>query len=367
MSAVDRPALAAAAAAAHGIDRLLVAAGPNLRWLTGFTGSNGLAVLDVAGSGGGIFLTDFRYMEQSAAQLSSVWEVRQSAQELLGPGLADVFAQAPQGALARVGFDDAQVSVAAHRRIVEELRGRVELVPSGGIIERLREVKEPAEVARVRAAAELADHALLETLERGLRGRTEREVATELEVAMLRLGAEGVSFAPIVAHGAYGALPHAEPRDIAIAGGTLVTIDWGCRLDGYCSDATRTFAGGEIGAVERSIYGLVLEAQEAGLAAVRPGPLGREIDAVAREVIERAGHGEHFGHGLGHGVGLEIHEGPRLSRMGETPLAPGMLVTVEPGVYVPGVCGVRIEDLVCVTETGHDVLNGLPKALQQVD
>jgi Xaa-Pro aminopeptidase len=182
---------------------------------------------------------------------------------------------------------------------------------------------------------------------------------------MRRLGAEAASFPPIVAAGAHGALPHAEPRDEAIPPDVLLTIDWGALNDGYCSDCTRTFATGEAIADEaREVYALVLRAQERGLAAVMAGPNGREVDALAREVIEEAGQSEHFGHGLGHGVGLEVHEGPRLSRTaGEQPLVAGNVVTVEPGVYLPGRLGVRIEDLVAVAEGGSDVLTSLGKSL----
>ncbi len=202
----------------------------------------------------------------------------------------------------------------------------------------------------------------------GVVGRTEREVAIELELRMRRLGAEAPSFPSIVAAGAHGALPHAEPREQEIAKDVLLTIDWGALHEGYCSDCTRTYATGEgISARAREIYELVLSAQEQALAAVRAGPSGRELDGVARAVIERAGHGEHFGHGLGHGVGLEIHEGPRLSRTaGEEPLQAGNVVTVEPGVYLPGRLGVRIEDLVVVTEDGQEVLTSLSKALTVV-
>jgi Xaa-Pro aminopeptidase len=196
-----------------------------------------------------------------------------------------------------------------------------------------------------------ADRALLDVLERGLAGRTEAAVALDLEVAIRGLGAEALSFEPIVAAGAHGALPHAQPRDVEIERGQLVTIDWGCRLDGYCSDCTRTFAAG--GGVEDdalAVYELVLRAQLESLAAVAPGAEGRAVDAVARAIIEQAGHGEHFGHGLGHGVGLEVHEGPRLSKLSD----------------LPGRFGVRIEDLVLVTPDGHEVLNGLPKELQEI-
>jgi Xaa-Pro aminopeptidase len=350
------------------LDLLLVSNLVNVRWLTGFTGSNGLAILGAANTGSaGIFLTDFRYVTQVTEQVSPLWDRRQATQELLGPALAEHFPDWEGPALPRVGFDDASVTVAGLERIRAALGDRVELVPAAGLVEGLREVKEDLEVSRIREAAHLADHALTDVLGRGLAGRTEVEVALDLEVAMRRHGAEAISFDPIVASGAHGALPHAVPRATVIEPGTLVTIDWGAKLEGYCSDCTRTFAaGGEPGDEERRVYELVLEAQEAALAAVRPGPTGREVDAVARDIIDAAGHGDHFGHGLGHGVGLEIHEGPRLSRLGETKLAAGMIVTVEPGVYVPGSCGVRIEDIAVVTGDGAEVLNTLPKGLQVV-
>jgi Xaa-Pro aminopeptidase len=197
-------------------------------------------------------------------------------------------------------------------------------------------------------------------------GRTERDVALDLEVTMRKAGAEAASFAPIVAAGEHSALPHAVPRDVAIPACTLVTIDWGAQLDGYASDCTRTYATGELDPRDREIYELVLRAQETSLAAVRAGAGGREVDAVAREIITAAGHGEHFGHGLGHGVGAEVHEGPRLSQRSDSTLAAGQVVTVEPGVYVPGAVGVRIEDLAIVTDDGCEVLTGLPKRLQTV-
>lgn len=358
----------AAAARERELDLLIVSELVNVRWLTGFTGSNGLAILGTAHAGAaGIFLTDFRYVTQVAEQVSPLWDRRQATQELLGPALTEHFPDWDGPALPRVGFDDASVTVSGLERIRAAIGDRAELVPAGGLVEDLREIKEPEEISRIRAAAHLADAALTEVLGRGLAGRTETQVALDLEVAIRRHGAEAVSFQPIVASGAHGALPHAEPRATVIEPGTLVTIDWGAKLEGYCSDCTRTFAaGGEPGVEERRIYELVLQAQETSLAAVRPGPTGREVDAVARDIIDAAGHGDHFGHGLGHGVGLEIHEGPRLSRLGERVLAPGMVVTVEPGVYVPGLGGVRIEDLVAVTPDGPDVLNTLPKVLQIV-
>jgi Xaa-Pro aminopeptidase len=288
--------------------------------------------------------------------------------EIVAGELLDAVARALPGMRGRLGFDDASMSVARHRRLSELLADDWQLVPFAGAVERLRAVKEPGEIERIRAACELADEALGQLLEGGLVGRSEREVAIELELRMRRLGAEAASFHPIVAAGAHGALPHAEPTGEPIPPDVLLTIDWGALLEGYCSDCTRTFATGEAISEEAGeIYGLVLRSQEAGLAAVMAGPSGREVDAAAREVIDEAGQGERFGHGLGHGVGMDIHEAPRLSRTaGEQPLRRGNVVSVEPGVYLPGRLGVRIEDLVVVEDGGSEQLTGLPKSLTVV-
>jgi Xaa-Pro aminopeptidase len=349
----------------RGLDALLVDTPINLRYLTGFTGTHGLALLAADGAEDARpvehhFLTDFRYATQSGEQVPDGF-----AREVVAGELLDAAARSLPSHGGRLGFDDATLSVARHRKLLELLPEAWELVPCPGVVERLRAVKEAGEIARIRAACELGDEALRGVLETGVVGRTERDVAIELELRMRRLGAEAPSFPPIVAAGAHGALPHAEPREEAIPPDVLLTVDWGALNDGYCSDCTRTFATGEAIADEaREVYALVLRAQERGLAAVMAGPNGREVDAVAREVIEEAGQGEHFGHGLGHGVGLEVHEGPRLSRTaGEQPLLAGNVVTVEPGVYLPGRLGVRIEDLVAVAEGGSDVLTSLGKSL----
>jgi Xaa-Pro aminopeptidase len=348
------------------LDVLLVGEPVNLRYLTGFTGSNGLALIAAEADRAPRFLTDFRYATQSAEQVPELYEREIVLLDLIE---AAVRALSQQYASAgRLGFDDAALTVKQHGRLREGLGDGWELVPCGGLVEGLRELKDAAELERIGAAAQLADEALRGVLEGGLAGRTERDVAIDLELRMRRLGASAPSFPSIVAGGAHSALPHAEARDVAIARDTLVTIDWGALHEGYCSDCTRTFATGEqLSEEDREVYELVLRAQLAGLAAVGPGRSGREVDAVAREVIERAGHGEHFGHGLGHGVGLEVHEAPRLSRTAaEQPLRAGHVVTVEPGVYIPGRIGVRIEDLAAVTDAGHMVLSGLPKELTVV-
>jgi Xaa-Pro aminopeptidase len=359
MSRADR---LAGLAAERELDALLVRDPTNLRWLTGFTGTNGLAVVETGGEGRRAFVTDFRYVERAGSEVSDEFERREGERDLLD-GLSDVL---PTKRPLRLGFDDAHTSVRDHRRLSESL-DRVELVPAGGLVERLREIKEPDEVERIRAAAALADNALRAMLERGLAGRTEREVALDLEDAMRHGGAQEPSFPSIVAAGPYGALPHSEPRDVEIPRHALLIVDWGARLDGYCSDCTRTFATGEVDGEAEAVYGLVLEAQLAGLEATRPGVSGRDADATARAVIEEGGHGERFGHGLGHGVGLLVHEDPRLGKTSEAMLAAGQVVTVEPGVYLPGRFGVRIEDLVAVTGDGREVLSSYPKELTSVD
>jgi Xaa-Pro aminopeptidase len=265
-----------------------------------------------------------------------------------------------------VGFEDATMTVRSFERLKGLVADRAELVAAGNPVEERRAVKDGDELEAIRAAAQLADSALQRTLERGLAGRTEREVALDLEAEMRALGAEEPSFPSIVAAGSHGALPHAEPRDVKIGRGVLVTIDWGARLDGYCSDCTRTYATGEIDGEAARVYEVVRQAQESSSDAVRAGAEGKAVDAVSREIISEAGHGDHYGHGLGHGVGLEVHEAPRLAPTSDDTLRAGQVVTVEPGVYVPGQMGVRIEDLVVVTDDGREVLSSLDKALTTV-
>jgi Xaa-Pro aminopeptidase len=393
---VTRARRVAGQLSARGIDALLVCAPVNVRYLTGFTGSNALVLIaaqraKAPAQGRDLFLTDFRYATQAAEQVPDAFtrEVvegdlldaaaraltrsedpwprrareRAATGEDVGAGRLGEGGGTGAGRTGRLGFDEQALTVARHSRLRELLGPAWELIPCAGTVERLRAVKDRGEIARIRAAAQLADEALRGLLEAGVVGRSERDVAIELEARMRRLGAEAMSFPSIVAAGAHAALPHAEPRAVEIPKDVLLTIDWGAAHEGYCSDCTRTYATGEgITTQARQTYELVLGAQEQALAAVRAGPTGRELDAVARAVIEGEGHGEHFGHGLGHGVGMEVHEAPRLSRTaGEQPLQAGNVVTIEPGVYLPGRLGVRIEDLVVVTADGHEALSGLPK------
>jgi Xaa-Pro aminopeptidase len=357
VSAARREALLARVAERE-LDALLVTNLVNVRWLTGFDGSNAAVVI---GAEPLRFITDFRYLTQSAEQLDPGWG-REIATDLLKRAVEGLPAQP-----LKLGFDDGHLTVRQHAQLAKLVGDReVELTAAGGIVEALRAVKDDAEIELIRAAAKVADEAFEEVVGAGIVGRTERDVALDLEIAMRRRGADGVSFPPIVAAAEHGARPHAVPRDVAIPPNTLVVIDWGAQLDGYASDCTRTVATGPLDPRDEAIYETVLVAQEAALRAVRAGPTGQEIDAVARTIIDEAGHAEHFGHGLGHGVGMEVHEGPRLGKTGTDALAAGNIVTIEPGIYVPGAIGVRIEDLVAITDDGCEVLNGLPKALRTV-
>jgi len=351
----DRPQRLVKQLEAEELDLLLVTGLVNVRYLTGYTGSNGLALV---GPQTRLFVTDFRYVEQSAVEVDASYERKTDQLELLDA----IVDSLPSGQL-RLGFDDANLTVAQHARLSEVVPDGVELVRAGGLVERLRVVKEPGEIERVRVATQAADAALTQLLEQGLAGRTERELAIALERAMSDQGVQRPSFESIVAAGPHGALPHATPREVEVDPGELVVIDWGAEVDGYCSDCTRTVASSEPGPEAREVYALVLEAQLAGVAAVRAGAGGREVDAAARAVIEAGGHGDDFGHGLGHGVGLEVHEGPRLSMRSDDELQSGNIVTVEPGIYLAGKLGVRIEDLVVVGDGGCEILTSLDKGL----
>jgi Xaa-Pro aminopeptidase len=343
-----------AALGERGLDRMLVTDLTNVRYLTGFTGTNGAAI---CGPGVRLFLTDFRYTERAAAEVSE-WETI----TLTGDWLAGI-AERLSG---KVGFEDDHVSVRSFNKLAEKLPEGVEAVGAGGAVEGLRRVKDDVELAAIAEASKLADAALSATVEEGFVGKTERAVADAFE-AHVRAGGGTLSFDTIVAAGPNGAQPHAEPGERVIERGELIVFDMGAKLDGYCSDGTRTYATGDPGEEGRRVYDTVLAAQQASLEAIRPGEKGEDVDAAARKVIDEAGHGEHFGHGLGHGVGLDIHEGPRLSLRSDDVLAANEVVTVEPGIYLAGNLGVRIEDLVVVTDDGLRNLSTLPKELTFVD
>lgn len=339
------------------IDALLVTDAIDRRYITGFTGTAGFALI----SGNAAHLiTDFRYMTQAKAQAphfeliqhgDSVWQT-----------IADACADLGIDTLA---FDEQHLTVAEHRALAEHAKN-VTLLPSSGVVATLRQVKDDDELDILSKAAKIADQAFSHILTFIKSGLTEREVALELEMTMRRLGAASSSFETIVASGFRSALPHGVASDKRIEEGDLVTLDFGAVYKGYCSDLTRTVMIGEPNKKQREIYDIVLTAQKRVIEGLKPGMTGRDADAIARDYISERGYGDYFGHGTGHGLGLDVHESPRLSRTSETELKPGMVVTVEPGIYLPQFGGVRIEDDVVITEEGCRRLTHSSKELMML-
>jgi len=335
------------------LDALLVTGLPNIRYLSGFTGSAGLLIVN--GEPPDVFLTDFRYQAQVGGELDPSIEVRIASENLLK--LARQLLT-EQGA-ARVAFEREQLS---YRSWIEwsESEGPA-LVPVKEWVEEARAIKSEPEIAAIRRACEIADRTFEVMLGEVRPGVTERELAARLGLELARQGAEGPSFETIVAFGERSALPHARPGSRALDRGEIVLFDFGAVVEGYVSDMTRTVSCGEPPAAMHDVYRCVLDAQRAALRGIRAGMTGPAADALARGPIEEAGHGARFGHSLGHGIGLEVHEAPRLSKKSEDQLAPGMTVTVEPGVYLEGIGGVRIEDDAVIRESGLEVLTTAPK------
>lgn len=341
---------------ADGLDAVLVTEPAGVRYLSGFTGSNGAVLVDVDGDDESFLATDGRYVLQAGAETPDLPLVvaRAAAQGLL----TDL------QTATRVGFDSAHVTVDALRAL-QEAAPHLELVRAPGLVERLRAVKDDGEVEALRRACELTDAAFAGLLaDGGLRaGRSERAVARELEDRMIDLGGDGPAFETIVAAGVRGALPHHRPGDATLAAGDLVTMDFGARVDGYHADMTRTVGVRAVATWQRDLHALVAAAAAAGRAACRPGVAATDVDAAARAVIAEAGHGEQFVHPVGHGVGLAIHEAPALSSRADVTLEAGMVVTVEPGVYLAGRGGVRIEDTLVVTAGGAEALTTTTREL----
>lgn len=336
----------------------------NVRYLSGFTGSNA-ALLIFAADTPAVLATDSRYRTQAARQTTGVTIAieRACARRLVAHAVA-------QGAR-RIGFESDVVTIDGFDALAGELAGRPGsgLVRAAGAVETLREVKDPGELVLLRQACEAADAALADLIQNdALRpGVTERAVARRLEAAMLDHGAAGPAFETIVAAGANSAVPHHRPTDAVLASGDLVKIDFGAVVGGYHSDMTRTFVLGKPADWQREIYDIVAAAQRAGRAALTVGAPLAAIDAAARDVIHEAGYGDHFGHGLGHGVGLRIHEAPGINASADGTLLAGAVVTVEPGVYLPDRGGVRIEDTVLVGEQGPESLSRFPRRLTVLD
>lgn len=342
---------------AAGCDALVVTNLTNIRYLTGFTGSAAIVLVTPDEL---LFVSDGRYQTQSADQLAAAG-VDARIEIVAADADAVVAAAAAAAGVQRLGLESQSVTWSQQRRWATDLFRSGELVPTTSTVEDLRLVKDPGEAARIRSACAIADTALEQVRPRLLEGPTEVEFSLELDAAMRRLGAEDVSFDTIVASGPNGAKPHHRPSERRIAEGDLVVIDFGALVDGYHSDMTRTVAVGDVGDERRRMLEVVLAAQEAGVQTVSAGATAAQVDAACRSVIDDAGWGEAFLHSTGHGVGLDIHEEPRVSGRSAATLVAGHVVTVEPGVYLPGLGGVRIEDTVLVTEDGCDRLTLTPK------
>ncbi len=339
-------------------DAILVTNPTNRRYLSGFTGSSGVVLVS---SGHAALLTDFRYREQ-APQQAIGFEVIEH-----GPGMNATIAEVlKQWGVQTLLFEDSDVTFSTYRAM-ETAFGSVRLQPASGLVEQLRMVKDEGELAIMQEAADLADRAFAHILGFIKPGLKETDVALELEVFMRAHGATSSSFDTIVASGERSALPHGVASDRVIGRNEFVKLDFGAYYNGYCSDITRTVVVGSPTDKHREIYGIVLEAQQHALDNLAPGMTGKEGDALTRDITTRYGYGEYFGHGTGHGLGMEVHEAPRLSVSGDTVLTPGMTVTVEPGIYLPGFGGVRIEDDVVMTETGIHILTRSPKDLIVLD
>lgn len=340
------------------LDAVIVQKPENVCYLSGFTGGEGLLVVPAMGEEN-FLITDFRYVEQAAREAPQFTVVRAT-----GPSSDALVSLAERYGWQRLGLEEDYVTIGWFKQLERRLPQRAW---DGVYLDGMRSVKDACEIERLRRAVAIADAAFAHVVTILRPGISEKAVAAELEYAMRRQGAEKPAFDTIVASGARGSLPHGLATDKLLAEGELVTMDFGAVYAGYHSDITRTVVLGRASERQRQVYAAVLTAQRRGAAAVKPGLTGRQVDAVARDCLTAAGYGEYFGHALGHGVGLAIHEEPRLSATYDGVLATGMVVSVEPGVYLPGWGGVRIEDLVVLTPDGCEVLTGSTKELLEID
>jgi Xaa-Pro aminopeptidase len=341
-----------------GADAILVTSFTNVTYLTGFTGDDSYLLLRADGD---VIISDPRYTTQLTEECPGLdAHIRAPGASLVG-AIAKLVKAAK---VRRLAIEGSSMTVALRDQIATKLP-RVELVATTGLVEQLREIKDKNEIAQIRQAIRQAEKAFTVVLAALRPEQTEKQVADELEHQMRRFGAKASAFPSIVAAGVRAALPHARATDTSIGQGDCLLIDWGANGGLYRSDLTRVLVTGKLSPKLQRIYGLVLRAQLAAIAAVRPGILAQDVDAVARNIIADGGFGRYFGHGLGHGLGLDVHEAPRLSTSGKTVLTPGMVITIEPGIYIPGWGGVRIEDDVLVTRTGHEVLSCLAKELDE--
>jgi len=354
----NRAARARSAIRALDTDALLITNANDIRYLTGFSGEDSWVLIGAAPGHGLTVISDFRFEEELAALPDRVRIVIRK-----GPIAPAAVGLIKELRLKRVGIQVEHLTGATRHELVKAL-GAKRIIDTSGVLTRLRVIKDESEVRLIRKAVSVQESAMEALLRLVRPGMKESEVAALLEYGMKSRGADGTSFDTNVSARANGSKPHYRPGAVTLKRGTPLLIDWGARVGGYCSDMTRTFHFGRWSPAMREIYEVVLEAHLAAIDAIGPGVPAREVDRVARDIIGRAGYAERFGHGLGHGIGLDIHEAPRLAATSDTVLEPGMVVTVEPGIYLPGVGGVRIEDDILVTERGRRNLCTLPKDLK---
>lgn len=341
-----------------GLESLLVSHEPNVRYLTNFTGDSSLLLL---GRGVELMISDSRFETQLKQECPDLETIIRTSRTTLTDCLTETLAQRK---IKRVGIEGSSMTVSEFRKLSEKLPD-VEFVPVEGLVEELREIKDQHEIAAIRRAIDQAQVAFQGVQAMFTPEMTEREVAHELEHLMRRRGAVKAAFDPIVGVGPQSALPHYRPAHARLSDSPFVLIDWGAvESEGYHSDLTRVLCTSKIPPKLDKLYRVVLQAHDSAIRELRPGVAGKVVDAVARKVIADAGFEKFFGHGLGHGIGLEIHEGPRLSPLAERILQPGMVITIEPGIYLPGVGGVRLEDDVLITEDGYEVLTSTPLSMQ---
>ena len=340
---------------AYGLDAMLVCSVPNRQYLTGFQSTGGAVLVTRAGSW---FFTDSRYIEAARRDISGAQVLENTAQRSIVDLVNEMLAKT--GAR-RVGYEDDRTTVAEYHRLKEKVQG--ELVPAGELLSNLRAIKDAGEIENMIAAQRVTEAAFTEALNFIRPGRTEQEIAAFLQYQMLLRGAKRMSFDPIVVSGPNTSMPHGVPSEKPVGDGEFITMDFGCVYRGYCSDMTRTVALGHVSEEMERVYQIVLEAQTAGIAAARAGVTGREIDGAARKVIADAGYGAYFGHSFGHSLGVEGHESPSASPSYHQPIPAGAVISAEPGIYLPGRFGVRIEDVIVLTEDGCQDLMLAPKEL----
>lgn len=341
----------------NGLDAMLLTEEANRFYASGFhsSGTDGVALVTRERN---YYFTDSRYTEAAGRVIRNA-ELQEIGR---GRGYTTLIEEVIQReSIRRMGFEDAYMTVRDYERYRKALS--CELVPAADFMWKLRMIKDEAELECLTAAQRIAERAFEEILKEICPGVTEKEIAARLQYLMLHFGAEDMSFDPIVVSGPNGSLPHGVPSEKKIQAGEFITMDFGCIYQGYCSDMTRTVAVGFVTEEMRQVYQIVLEAQLAGIAAARAGATGKAVDGAARDVIEAAGYGAYFGHSFGHGVGVEIHESPNASPLNETPMPEGAVISAEPGIYLPGKLGVRIEDVVVLTKDGCRNLTSVPKEL----